>query len=101
VTDRELFNLLFQELTNSLEVASSFQDLRLRYDYDPYEIFKLIDEVNFGFIDLVNLGRFLRKNSKYLSDRELEGILYRLGNNHTGKVTYSEFAHAFTTLYGS
>jgi len=46
--DRELFSLMAAELANSLEVAYSFQDLRLRYDYDPYEIFKLIDEVNFG-----------------------------------------------------
>jgi hypothetical protein len=64
IADRELFNLLAAELNNSLQVVSSFQELRLRYDYDPYEMFKLVDEVNFGYIDLVNLGRFLRKNSK-------------------------------------
>lgn len=42
----------------------------------------------------------MRKNNYYLSDVDLEGILYRIGHLHTGKVTYREFVHAFTYVYG-
>lgn len=58
----------------------------------------MIDDSNWGYIDNHNLGRFLRKNNIYLSETDLEGILWRLGHKHTGKVSYTEFVHALTTV---
>jgi len=61
-------------------------------------LFRLVDSSGVGYIDTFILNEFMKKNSKYLSEVELEGVLWRLGHRHTGRVTYAEFVHALSVV---
>jgi len=43
--------------------------------------------------------RLLSRNRVHLPESEVEGIVYRLGHYHTGKVNLHEFSHTINSLY--
>jgi len=63
--------------------------------FDIAEAFKLVDDWNYGFIDLTNLKSFLRKHGHVTSDADLLAIIRRIDLDGDARVNEQEFDHAF------
>lgn len=46
--DVQLFRTLRDEMTNSLECARVVRDMNLRYDFEVRDLFRAIDDSNWG-----------------------------------------------------
>ncbi len=66
-------------------------ELIARYDYNLKDLFKEIDDINYNYIDLSNLKRFLIKAGSYAKDPLLIAILRRYDLDADAKLTYQEF----------
>lgn len=88
--------LLEKEIQLQKYWESEKKILESSYGYSTLKAFNTIDTYGFGFVDTVNLGRFMRNNRIQLGDMELMAIIRRVDLNANNKVSFSEFSSAMT-----
>jgi Ca2+-binding EF-hand superfamily protein len=76
--ERELNDLIFNEISLLRRVESLKAELTYRYDYSVYATFRTIDRFNDGFINIDNLKAFFRSNYIYVSDKETLAMIRRI-----------------------
>ena len=92
--EEELTRLLEKEIHYHRDVEHQKFDLESRYDFSAVAAFQSIDDLNFKYIDYVNLKRFLKTNGFIATERDLTAIIRRLDLNADAKISFTEFAEA-------
>eukprot|EP01017_Pseudomicrothorax_dubius_P027879 TRINITY_DN3265_c0_g1_i3.p1 TRINITY_DN3265_c0_g1~~TRINITY_DN3265_c0_g1_i3.p1 ORF type:complete len:557 (-),score=135.66 TRINITY_DN3265_c0_g1_i3:85-1755(-) len=83
--------VLYRECELYTEKARAASDFLLGGDLTILDAFVGIDVDNIGYIDVINLSRFLRGQGVILSDAELEALIRRLDRDRDSRVVLSEF----------
>jgi hypothetical protein len=73
-----LTNVLQQELRVFKELEKLTFDIERRPDFTPLAVYRTIDRHNDGKIDKINLDSFFKRNSLYLTERELLALIRRI-----------------------
>lgn len=76
--ERDLVNVLVQELKVFKELEKLTYDLESRPDYSALACFRAIDRQNEGRLDKINLQRFFQQNNVFLTEREVLALIRRL-----------------------
>jgi Ca2+-binding EF-hand superfamily protein len=86
----------FIQLENDME--RSKQDLALRFDFNLFEAFKLIDQANHSEVYRFELSDTLKRHGVYADRAEVELFYRKYDRNHDGKLRFSEFADSVTPM---
>lgn len=85
-----LVNVFQQELRVLKELEKLTYDLERRPDYSTLAVYRAADRHNEGKLDTINLERFFRSLSIYLSERELLALIRRIDTTADQNITYEE-----------
>ncbi len=72
------------------------QELASRYDYNVERLYKEVDDINYGYIDMQNLKRFLIKSGIASNQSLLVSILRRFDLDADAKLSKKEFKEGIT-----
>ena len=87
-----LSNLIQQELRVFKQLEKLTYDLERRPDYSALCVYRCIDRLNEGRIDVVNLERFFKNNGLYLGERELHALIRRIDTSADETISCQELA---------
>ena len=66
-----------------------------RPDYTPLSVYRCIDRQNDGKIDKINLDAFFKRNSLYLTEREILSLIRRIDTSADQCITFDELKDFF------
>lgn len=75
-------------------------DLERRPDYSPLAVYRAADRHNEGKLDKVNLDRFFRSLSIFLSERELYALIRRIDTTADQTIAFEELRDFFEEQVG-
>ena len=75
-------------------------DLERRPDYSPLAVYRAADRHNEGKLDKINLDRFFRSLSIFLSERELYALIRRIDTTADQTITFEELRDFFEEQVG-
>lgn len=94
-TENRLSKLLLTLADGEASVEVSRQVLGNQLGFDPYQVFKLLDSENKGYIDSFNLVDFYRRHSLFASSFEAQQVIYHYDSDLSASLNYSEFLNLF------
>lgn len=101
LTANEEFDL-FWSLKRMIELESESErakvDLALRYDFNNFDAFRVMDKYGKGEIFRFELSDALRNVGVYADRAEIELLYKKNDKNKDGKLTFSEFADSIAPL---
>ena len=71
-----------------------------RPDYTPLAVYRAIDRHNDGKIDKINLDSFMKRNSLYLTERELLALIRRIDTSADQTISFQELKDFFEDQVG-
>ena len=71
-----------------------------RPDYSPLAVYRAIDRHNEGKLDKINLDRFFRSLSIFLSERELYALIRRIDTTADQTISFEELRDFFEEQVG-
>jgi hypothetical protein len=72
------------------ELEKLTYDLERRPDYSPLAVYRAADRHNEGKLDKINLDRFFRALSIFLSERELLALIRRIDTTADQNISFEE-----------
>jgi Ca2+-binding EF-hand superfamily protein len=97
-TEWALSRELDREINYIRKIELLKEDLNMRYDYNNLEAFKLIDQDRLGVINFESFYLFMKRNSIFVTESDYLSLLRRTDRDDDGRISYSEFVEAMTTL---
>ena len=86
----------FAEYESDSERAK--QELALRYDFNLFDAFRVVDAGSNGFIYRFEMEDNLKRRGVYADRSQIEALYRRWDRNQDGKLTFSEFADVIQPL---
>ena len=92
-TEARVAKLLLTLAQGERNVEISRQVLSDNFDFDAYQIFKVLDRECKNRVDAVNLVDFLRNKGVFVSDCEAQFVILFYDQDGDGALSYCEFVH--------
>ena len=71
-----------------------------RPDYNPLAVYRTVDRMNEGKIDKINLDSFFKRNSLFLTEREIFSIIRRIDTSADQTISFDELRDFFEDQVG-
>lgn len=84
--DLTLFKLLRLELDENSRLNHLKRELSLRYDYNQYDLFNVLDIYNDRAILRDSVTNFMRRNGYALSEYDVDAIMWRFDDSKDGRI---------------
>ena len=90
-TEEKICNILMEISLSEKKCLLGRKNLNNIEGFDPYKIFRKIDNDCTNFITEYNIINFLESNSIYCTEKEARKFIKFYDNNASGKLSYSQF----------
>lgn len=92
-TESRLSKLLLVLADGEASCEVTRQVLANQNGFDAYNLFRLLDVENKGWVDCQNLQDFMRRHGVFMTSNEAANVIYHFDSDQNGNLSYSEWAN--------